>query len=301
MKFFAKKETLTQTIAFMAIMTAVNVIITVLIGLFPIASLFLILLLPLTSTLVEYYCKDRYYLIYFFAVIGLSISTTLWNIEMTLFYVIPSLITGYVFGLFCKKNLPSIYSILIASLLLMGISLAFVPLINFLFNIDLVNNIETIFKLNESEYIKYIIPSIFFVISLIQISLSYLIISKELNKIGYEEKTKNLIEWINEWILFGVSALAFFLSFFEIQVAYILMFIAIYFCIHVIANCIQNKNYYTLIILGFGLVLNLIIFAAAYESMNKPAGFILLVFTPLWVGFITTIFSFLKRKPKSLE
>ena len=116
MKLFSKRETLLQNMALMGIMAAINIIVAVISAFAPVASIFLVLILPLSSTLVEIYCKDRYYPIYAVATIGLSLVATLWNMETTIFYVLPSILTGYIFGLMSKKNVPAIYSILSASI-----------------------------------------------------------------------------------------------------------------------------------------------------------------------------------------
>ena len=133
MKFIYERKTLTKSIPLMALMAAINVIISELAALSIVASIFLILILPLTSAIVELCCKDRYFPIYAVATFGLSIGLTFWNLDTTIFYVLPSIITGYIFGLLAKHKTPTVWVIISATLAQMGITYALIPLINFIF------------------------------------------------------------------------------------------------------------------------------------------------------------------------
>ena len=114
MGLFSKKETLIQNMTFMGIFSAINVVISLLSTiLFAVAtpiSILLIIVLPLTSTVVELFCKDKYYPIYLFSTIGLSLVVTMWDMQNTIFYLIPSVFTGYIFGLLTKKRISGIYT-----------------------------------------------------------------------------------------------------------------------------------------------------------------------------------------------
>lgn len=301
MKLFSKRETIAQNMALMAMMAAINIIISVISSLVPIISIFLVLILPLASTLVEMYCKDRYYPIYALATIGLSLVATLWNIETTIFYVVPSIFTGYIFGLMSKKKIPSIYSILCASLIQMGVTLAFIPLINFVFQVNIIDTFKKFFNLTSSANVDIIIPAFVFVISMIQITLSYIIISNEIRKLGYIELDKDKYHWIYELALMIISILTIALSFISLETSYILLMIAIYLSIFIIVDYIKQKYWRILIVFLFGIFINIIVFASAYPLMNRQSGLLLIVVTPFWISFISTLVSFLKREKKDIE
>lgn len=301
MKLFTKRETIQQNIAFMAIMAAINIVLSVVSALVPFMSIFLFLLMPLTSALVEFFCKDRYYPIYFAASIGLSLVSTLWNTETTFFYLIPSLLTGYVFGLISKKSIPSIYSILISSLIQMGCILGFIPLVNFIYGTDVVLTFKTLFALQESTNIDVMIPAFIFLISLIQMCLSYAIIANEFKKINVEEKQITKFQWIYQLILFVLSLLIILFAFFVKEIAFVLLFINIYLAVFIIKDYIVSKSYYILIVFFGGLIINVIAFAAAYTTLGSIDGFLLLNITSFWISFISLIVSFLKREPKKIE
>jgi len=76
MRLIYERENLAKSIPLMALMAAINIIIAALATLSPIASIFLILILPLTSAIVELCCKDRFFPIYGLATFGLSLALT---------------------------------------------------------------------------------------------------------------------------------------------------------------------------------------------------------------------------------
>ncbi|MCQ2793187.1 MAG: hypothetical protein MJ221_02015 [Bacilli bacterium] len=301
MKIFSKRETLAQNMALMGIMSAINIIIAVVCSLVPWIAIFLILILPLTSVLVEIFCKDKYYPIYALATFGLALVATLWNMETTIFYVLPSLLTGYVFGLLAKKKIPSIYSILGSSLIQMGLTLAFIPLINFIFGVDVVLTFKTFFNLADSKNIDVIVPAFIFVISLIQMALSYIIISEEIKKIGVYPIAQERFQWIYQLVLGIISLSIIGVAFLSLEVAYVLLMISIYLSVFIIIDYISSKYWHILIIFGAGIILNVIIFALYFTKIKEPAGMLLIGVFPLWIAFISTLVSFLKRKPKEIQ
>lgn len=287
--------------ALMGIMSAINIIIAVVCSLVPWIAIFLILILPLTSVLVEIFCKDKYYPIYALATFGLALVATLWNMETTIFYVLPSLLTGYVFGLLAKKKIPSIYSILGSSLIQMGLTLAFIPLINFIFGVDVVLTFKTFFNLADSKNIDVIVPAFIFVISLIQMALSYIIISEEIKKIGVYPIAQERFQWIYQLVLGIISLSIIGVAFLSLEVAYVLLMISIYLSVFIIIDYISSKYWHILIIFGAGIILNVIIFALYFTKIKEPAGMLLIGVFPLWIAFISTLVSFLKRKPKEIQ
>lgn len=301
MKLFSQKETIQQNIAFMAIFSAINIILSLISALVPFVSIFLFLLMPLTSVIVTIFCKMKFYPIYFCASILLSFIVTIWNSETTLFYLLPSLVTGFLFGLMLKKKVPSIYSLLATSLTQMGFLLLFIPLTNFLYGTDLVASFKTLFSLDESINIDVIIPAFLLVISFLQMSLSYVVIFNELNKLGIKDNQDTKYQWIYQLILFVSSLLIILFSFIYVPISFVLLIINIFIGIQIIFDYAVLKYYRVLIIFASGLILNVIIFALGYSLLGSIKGFLLIGFTPFWFSFISLIVSFLKRESKKVE
>ena len=110
MGIFKKRETLTQNIAFMGIMAAINVVFVLLTTFVPLLFVLIVFVLPLTSTMVALHCNKKFFPIYAVATIGLCLICTIWKIDDTLFYVIPSIISGFVFALLAERKLSGLGS-----------------------------------------------------------------------------------------------------------------------------------------------------------------------------------------------
>ena len=76
---FKKRETLTQNIAYMGLMAAINVIFVLLTYFVPFLIFVLVFVLPLTSVVVTIFCQKKYLPIYMLATIGLCLITTFNN------------------------------------------------------------------------------------------------------------------------------------------------------------------------------------------------------------------------------
>lgn len=301
MKIFSKRETLLQNMALMGIMSAINIIISLISAFVPVISVFLILILPLTSTLVELYCKDRYYPIYALATIGLSLVATLWNMDTTIFYLVPSVLTGYVFGLMAKKKMPSIWSIFLTAIVQASLSIAFIPLINFLFQVDIVMTFKTFLNLQDSININTIVPSFIFTISMIQMSLSYSIIANEINKFGYNESQDEKYKCIYQLagLICSIAIIPF--AFFYLEASYVFLMFAIFFTVFIIVDFFYQKAWHLLIISGIGLLINFVLFVIFYIHMPGLSGFLLLGITPIWITLLALLVSFLKRDKKHIK
>lgn len=301
MKLFSKRETLLQNMALMGIMAAINIIVAVISAFVPVISLFLVLILPLSSTLVELYCKDRYYPIYAISTIGLSLVATMWNMETTIFYVVPSILTGYIFGLMSKKNVPSIYSIFTASVIQTGVTIAFIPLINFLFDVDLVKTFLTFFRVDSFFYVEDFVLAFIFVMSLIQVALSYAIISQEIKKFGFEERNDDKYRIIYQILCTVFALLEIPFAFFYVPMSYVFMMMAIYFGVFILIDFIYDKKWFAFGLSLAGIVINAIVYLSAYEYLDGSLSGLLVGVTPLWIGIISTAFSLLKRDANKIK
>ena len=301
MKLIYERKNLTKSIPLMALMAAINIIVAELAGLSPIVSLFLILVLPLTSAVVELCCKDRYFPIYAVATFGLSLALTFWNIETTIFYVLPSIITGYIFGLLAKYKIPVVWSIIAATLAQTAMSYALIPLVNFIFQVDIILTFKTALGLKDMVYVDTMIPSFIFVISLIQVSISQLIVSQELQKFGVIQISKDLSEAISAGIGLGISLLIIPFYFISLEFAYLFLMIALYFAIYKTVMFVYEKKYYRLIPIGVSIAINIVLVALLNQYLKEASTFLLLGFTTACICLISIVFSYLNKKKEKIQ
>lgn len=272
---FKKRVTNTQNIAFIGIIAALNVVTITLATLFNFVAPFVIILLPFLSASVCLTCKYRFYPIYAVATVLVSYALTFYNHTMTLYYLVPALFTGFIFGFFINKRLDSSISLIVSSIIQTALSIAFIYLTNFIYNIDLINNILKILKLDTRENIYVIVLGFIFLFSYIQCVLSYIILSNEINKfdIKIEENFTNIIV-LCSGLFFSLLTLIF--SFFKLDFSYLFLFIGIIISVSYLVNNFNTKylfhSIFELVIYSIGFILTLFLF----NIVKMPYSFLLI-------------------------
>lgn len=301
MKFLRTKETLAQNIAFMGIMAAINIILALIIALVPFISIFLIIFLPLTSTLVALTCKKRYYPIYALATVGLALVATLWNMETTIFYVVPSILTGFIFGILIRAKVHPVWSIFSATVIQAGLTFLFVPLINFVFQTDLVSFFQKVFGIYDQPWGQIVILTFVFLISLIQVFLSYFVVKEEVKKFGFEECKDLKRSWIYSLIgaISSLSIIGFY--FCSLSVAYLMLAISFYFSIFLVIRLVEEKYWRTLIVCGVFVLINIFVFALAYQYLKEYSQVLLIGITPLCISLLSLAVYFLQKQKEQIE
>lgn len=298
MKFFSKKENWTQSIALMGLMAAINIVVAVVAAFSIVASIFLVLILPLTSVLVVLYCGEKKFLVYALATIGLSLVATFWNIDTTIFYVIPSVLTGFVFGATIKRRLLFAWSIIIATFIQTAVSLLFIPLLNLILEIDFIDELLAIFKITDQQMANILIPCAFFVIALIQVYLSYFVVRSEVRKIH----TNN--DLVGGEIYIPIAGISFaaavpLFALFYLGGAYLSFLISIYFMSVAIYLFIVHKQYRYIVYSGIIVFLNFFLTAIFYNSVPDKMGLLLFAVSTLLVNTLFLLF-YLLKKPRNL-
>ena len=212
-----------NALTFVSILSAISVVFVLLSYFIGDVGLFLVLILPLCASLVSVNVNFKYSLIYILATCLISCI----DFQMALFVVIPSLISGFVFGKLIRVYLQGYYIILIDALILMIMQIGSTYLVNFIYNIDLVNTMASLIKISESTFSKTYFLFLF-MLSLIQASLSYLIITSELRKFDYEfneKKNKFLLSLFLETSLIILTLTSMFFSH---KIGYLLIGISFY-------------------------------------------------------------------------
>ncbi len=147
-----EKQTLIQNLTFMALMASINTVFCLVALFFPLASLLLTLALPMASVLVVLTCKEKYYPIYAVASLGLCLLVTLNGLETTLFYLIPALISGFVFGFFIKRKLFAGFVVLGVAWVQLGLTYGTILLIRGIFETDMILVFSTLLNLSSSPF-----------------------------------------------------------------------------------------------------------------------------------------------------
>ena len=272
---FKKRETLTQNIAYMGLMAAINVIFVLLTYFVPFLIFVLVFVLPLTSVVVTIFCQKKYLPIYMLATIGLCLIATFNNFSDTLFYVIPALISGVLFGLMVEQKISPVWIIFASSLVTTGLSYAFVPLIELIYNQNIITVFLTIFKVDGFTYIDYAVPCFIYLISLIQSVLSYLFIRAELPKLGITMEDESRFIPLLIASLFCLLLVGLSIPFFP-KMSYLFSMWFIYFGCYVLIDLALLKKTYIYIGFGFAVIVEFVLFGTLYQIIPQPFGFLLI-------------------------
>lgn len=295
MKFFRKRVTPSENIAFMGVMCAVDAVFA-LIGLLPFSDLLIVLVLPLVSAWVGLLCERRYLPLYLLASCGVVIAVTCYDVGGTLFYTIPAILSGTLYGFLAKAKTPVSFLVFSTALLGMGLNYASIPLIRGLYDIDMIASIKTMLGLNDYRYVDYIIPMFVFGYSLAQAGITHLVIQIVFSSFDFRYPKEDSFSLVYPLTAIGFSLAALALAFYQIPLGYVFWAIGVYFTSFSLLRLFQRNPwwiYFLLIILVLG---SIYAFAAFYSSFEKDSGFLLsslflismdtpsLISSLLWIG-----------------
>ena len=283
MKLFKKQESIVQNMVYMGLLAAVNVVFVILTYFVPFLLFILVFVLPLCSVIITYYCKKYYFPIYFVVVVSICL---LIDLPDTIFYVIPSLITGFIFGLFVDKKIQPIFSILLATIVQFGISLAFIPLIKVLTNRDIVYDMATIFHLADYIYLDYVVISFVFFVAFAQIMISYLVMHSELVKFGINFSTDSKNIYILDLISIGFGLLTILFAFVYPVLSFV--FLMLLFITTVDRLIYLDFTHYKFYIIELSVIsLGTIFFVAGlYNQIKTPLGLLLIGILPFLISCV---------------
>ena len=297
MPLFQKKTTLVHHIAYMGLMTAINLLFIVLASFVPILMFLLIIFLPFASTVVSYFCKKRFYIIYALASIGLCL---IFNISDTIFYVVPAIITGFVIGLLLDKKVHPFWLVLSSSVINAGLSLAFIPLINLIGNIDIIETILKLFKLESFPYRVELVYLFIYLLSFIQCVLTHFVLLMDARKIGIEITTR--VNYFAQFIIgLEISVLlSFCFSFFYKPLSFVFVLISLFFSIYLLFDALLSKKLAVYISLLILFVISFFVFALLYTKIEKPLGILLILLFPISMGITSFIKNYLIKASSNI-
>ena len=297
MSIFRKRETLLENITYMGLMAAINVVFVLLTFFVPFLLFFLVLILPMGNAIVTIYCKKRYYPIYALATIGICMLVTMTNIGDTIFFVIPSLVTGFVFGLLIKKDIPIIVTIAAATAI--QIVLTYPGL--WLATQILYPNQEDIFVaaartigVTNDTLVEYIKHQIIAVIALVQEVLAFIVIKGEIGKLGVDIKENNWMEkYLPIILLITCALLSLLFAFVYSPISYIFMLGTCLFGIYETGLLILEKKKWIILSLIGSYLVGLILFVILFAISPKYLGFLHLQYAFCLVAIIVFINNYL--------
>lgn len=290
MAFFKKKETPAQNLAFCAIMASFDALLSLLGALLPLSSLFLMILAPLISSFVGYFCKKRYYALYIFAALGVSIAVSAWDFQNTLFYLLPSLLSGVLYGLFLERKVPTSFSLFIVSLTQFLFFFVSYYLVKWIYQIDMVEKLLSLFgkPLNELSFSAFLLLGLGY--SFGGSAISHLVFSLIAPKLGICVEIEGKLAWLPSSMGLSFGGISLLCLFFLPPLCYFFFGLSLFWSVYSFLEFIPNKlKWHCLLILGGSLFVSLILFAFLYSKFDKVISMGFLVFFPLGVSLSSLI------------
>ncbi|MBO6280436.1 MAG: hypothetical protein J6M95_02520 [Bacilli bacterium] len=294
MNFVKKRETPVQSIAFIGIMAAIDVVFVLITSLLPILFILLVFLLPLTSVLVTLSCKKFYFPIYFIATLALCFGVTAgFSIFDTLIYVLPSLITGFIFGILIEKKVSAIYILIINSVVQYLLTyLTFLFLDKVIGQVSFFDSIYALIGLANFKF-KGILTNIFtYVIAQIQIILTYIFVKYEMIRINMEIN----LEIKNRFLLYGLTLVGGILSvisvFFFPEVTILLTLVTLSITVYEVIDLLAKRNNVIYFVTGFSLIAFIFLFAFLYQFAPIPNQLVLLNALYLIITIVDFLFNY---------
>lgn len=290
-----KKLTGVKALAFSGIMASITILLilvsNVIIGL----GIISILILPMCSTFISLKVDWKYRLVYFCA----CLITFIIDPSLTLFIVIPSLISGIVLGTLVSKYLQGYYVIFITTLCVSILQIGTTYLIDLIYEVNMIELFSTVLKINLIDF-SNIYYFFIYTLSLIQVSLSYMVTSNELKKLNFEFNEKKN-QYIPIFIISTISIVLTFVSFFINLTLYCLLLgFSIYFSVilgYYIFSFYQRKKIQLIQIpLYFIALLGIAILYSRVGNENAPILLLLPFITHLISGLYIIIFQKIIKK-----
>jgi hypothetical protein len=277
-------------------MAAINVVFVLMTTFVPGLLFVFVFILALSSALVSVLCDKKYFIIY--AVVTAFICCLV-NMSDTLFYIIPSLITGFVFGFCYDKKFPSILIILSLTIFQSLFTYLSIPLIEVWFGRNIVEDIAKIFSISDYKFLNYIEHMFVFIISFIQELVAYCIISSQLDKfISENESNKNHVLICSIINLVSLILMVLF-GFVFPEISYVFLFISIVITLENSIKTLMLQNKFIYIEFGASILIGWFVFAAIHPYVPSNTSLLLLgIFTFLFLIIVFINNCLLKQKQK---
>ena len=269
MKVFSKKETPTQNLAFCAIIAAFDGILSLISALLPISSFFLMMVAPLLAALVSYFCQKRYYAIYFFGALGVSIAVSAWNFENTIFYLLPSLCAGLLYGFLLRRKSNVALMNFAVSMVQYVFFLLSLLLVKAIYEVDMREVIRSLFGLQSSDLLNDAFSLFALAYSFAVTGLAHLFFALQATHIGIEYSDEEKLPWVYAVIGFSLSALSIGFAFIYAKVAYFFLGCSFYWGFAALLVCFPKPHWSFFVTLGIAVFVSIIGFSICFSALGK--------------------------------
>ena len=299
---FVPRKGLAQNVAFLAVLAAVEAVLSLVLSFFPLASLFATIFLPSVSALAAILAEKKYLPVYVVGASLLAVASGLHDLASSLFYVVPAILSGALLGFFLGRNFDFGLAIFLSSLLNMGCAYLSLPISKALTGIDFVEFALDLLGISSIEGIRDLVPAFFFAYGTAGTSLSSFFLVYLARRIGIDDGARR--KWASFLLIaLGLlfSALALSLSAASLAWSFLFAAMALLLTLLSLSGAVRRNPwwlYALLVILEFGA---LFLFAFLASGTDGKDGFAFLPVFFLPVGLFSLLslaLPYLGQEPK---
>lgn len=264
-----KRETPLQNIAFIAMMAAINGAFSVIISFIFGSAIVAALVLPCVNALAIYVLKPKWIAVYCITVIAIPLIVTCYDLTTTLFYIIPAITAGLLYGALNKFRCPVALTILVCSLWTLGTTYLSFYLIGIIYEIDMISGFLTAIGKGGSSFATALFPSLMFGVSWASISINHLVMYFIHEKLGFETREYSFEKYLYPVLVIVFSDLSLVLAFHSTTLTYLFFSLSLFFTIFTVPQLLRKLRFYYYIILVVLLVaafLSFAIFAKQFQT-----------------------------------
>lgn len=288
-----------QNLAFCAIIAGFDGILSLTSALLPLSAFFLMLIAPLLSALVGYFCQKRYYAVYLFGALGVSIAVSSWNFENTLFYLLPSLCSGLTYGFFLRRKTNVVATNFFVAMIQYSFFYISLLLVKAIYEIDMREIIRSLLNLQSSELLYDSFALLALAYSFAVTGLSHLFFSLQAGHIGIafgdDGKVRNWYPFISLFI----ALICVLFIFIYAKLAYFFLGCAFYWALAGFVSRFPKPHWSLYVALVIALFASILLIAMVFQSVPADQAPLTFVAFPFSLALSSMPDVFLGLKDKS--
>jgi len=269
MKLFVKQTKPTGNITLMAIFMAILASFSLFMAFVPFSSFVLAFFLPLISAMVAYFVEPKYLPIYIVGSIALCLGVTFFNIGDTVFIVVPSILSGSLYGLLRSKKIPSQFLVAITAFLQFGLNLLAFFLLKVITDVDVIEVALKLTGLLDHPHIDNIVPAFILAYSFAEAVINLLVIEIVTSKFSKDSFNIPYEKWISPILGFVFGILSVVFSFVFPPIAFVCLFLSFYFSFVGAYILFKKMPIWIYVLLVILLVMSLFLFAIFNQSFKE--------------------------------
>jgi hypothetical protein len=268
-------KTRTHQLTYIAIMSAVTIVLSILANFFPLSSLLLIIFLPFVAALVAIVCDLKYFPIYLVASVLLSVIVDMPNFLNIIFYLLPSLISGLVIGITYRIKTNGIHILVIVAITNLLCNYLVIPVLDKLYETNFIQYALGFVGLENHTYSTDIFMLFLYTIALIQASITYMIVNEEIYIIRGE--LKEHYSFNSNYVMLVLCITNIILPFFHTGLSLIVIATLLIYTIYQLENAKYVSIKQFSILLGGTIFLTIIAFVISELHSLKFLGLYLIL------------------------